>query len=69
MMFDTSCSVHRGTAGGACVRGLDKVGTIAPGMATDLVVHSLGHPRYADLYDPAIGPVAAGGAAVRTIVM
>jgi cytosine/adenosine deaminase-related metal-dependent hydrolase len=55
--------IHWATAGGATVLGLDKVGTIAPGMAADLAVYALDHPRYAGLHDAAIGPVAAGGAA------
>ena len=56
-------AIHWGTAGGALVLGLDRVGMIAPGMAADLMVYSLDHPRYGGLHDPAVGPVAAGGAA------
>ena len=56
-------AIHWATAGGATVLGLDKVGVLRPGMAADLIVYSLEHPRYAGLHDPAIGPVAAGGAA------
>ncbi|MTW18985.1 amidohydrolase family protein [Rhodoplanes serenus] len=52
-----------GTAGGATVLGLDRVGTLAPGMAADLMVYSLDHPRYAGLHDPAIAPVVGGGQA------
>ncbi|MEJ2686768.1 MAG: amidohydrolase family protein [Gammaproteobacteria bacterium] len=55
--------VRWGTAGGASVLGLDAVGTLAPGMAADLVAYELTDPRYAGLHDPAIGPVVAGGAA------
>ncbi len=56
-------AIHWGTAGGADLLGLDRVGTIAPGMAADLMIYALDHPRYAGLHDPAIGPVAAGGQA------
>ena len=56
-------AIHWGTMGGADLLGLDKVGVIAPGMAADLMVYALDHPRYAGLHDPAIGPVAAGGQA------
>ncbi len=56
-------AIHWGTAGGADILGLDRVGTIAPGMAADLMIYSLEHPRYAGLHDRAIGPVAAGGQA------
>ncbi|MBK5957786.1 amidohydrolase [Rhodoplanes elegans] len=52
-----------GTAGGATVLGLSETGTLAPGMAADLMVYSLDHPRYAGLHDPAIAPVAGGGQA------
>jgi cytosine/adenosine deaminase-related metal-dependent hydrolase len=55
--------IRWGTAGGATVLGLDRVGTLAPGMAADLMVYSLDHLRYAGLHDPAIGPVAGGGQA------
>ena len=55
--------VHWGTQGGARILGLDEVGAIAPGLAADLVIYSLDHPRYAGLHDPAVGPVVAGGAA------
>ena len=56
-------AIHWGTMGGADLLGLDKVGVIEPGMAADLMVYALDHPRYAGLHDPAIGPVAAGGQA------
>jgi 8-oxoguanine deaminase len=56
-------AIHWGTAGGADILGLHRVGTIQPGMAADLMVYALDHPRYAGLHDPAVGPVAAGGQA------
>jgi cytosine/adenosine deaminase-related metal-dependent hydrolase len=56
--------VRWGTAGGAKVVGLDAVGTLVPGMAADIAVYGLDRdPRYFGLHDPAIGPVASGGAA------
>ncbi|WP_298924247.1 amidohydrolase family protein [uncultured Ramlibacter sp.] len=56
--------VRWGTAGGAKVLGLDAVGTLAPGQAADIAIYSLkDDPRYFGLHDPAIGPVASGGAA------
>jgi len=46
------------------VLGLDAVGTLAPGQAADIAVYGLDRdPRYFGLHDPAIGPVASGGAA------
>ncbi|MBA2961245.1 MULTISPECIES: amidohydrolase family protein [Ramlibacter] len=56
--------VRWGTAGGAQVLGLDAVGTLQPGQAADLAIYRLDDdPRYFGLHDPAIGPVASGGAA------
>jgi 8-oxoguanine deaminase len=56
--------VRWGSAGGAAVLGLDAVGTLAAGQAADLAVYGLDRdPRYFGLHDPAIGPVASGGAA------
>jgi 8-oxoguanine deaminase len=55
--------VRWGTSGGARVLGFDRVGVLAPGYCADFVVYDLTAPRYAGLHDPAIGPVAAGGAA------
>ncbi|MEJ7931063.1 amidohydrolase family protein [Ramlibacter sp. AN1015] len=56
--------VRWGSAGGAGVLGLDAVGTLAPGMAADLAIYGIDRdPRYFGLHDPAIGPVASGGAA------
>lgn len=55
--------IHWATAGGSTVLGLDKVGTLQTGMAADLVLYSLDHPRYAGLHDLAIAPVVGGGQA------
>lgn len=56
--------VRWGTAGGARVLGLSAIGSLAPGMAADLAIYQLDRdPRYFGLHDPAVGPVASGGAA------
>ncbi|MEB0081025.1 amidohydrolase family protein [Glaciimonas sp. Gout2] len=56
--------VRWGTAGGAAVLGLSAVGTLVPGQAADIAIYDLSrNPRYFGLHDPAIGPVASGGAA------
>ena len=56
--------VRWGTAGGAEVLGLPAVGTLMVGQAADIAVYRLDRdPRYFGLHDPAVGPVASGGAA------
>ncbi|HSH89188.1 MAG TPA: amidohydrolase family protein [Ramlibacter sp.] len=56
--------VRWGTAGGAQVLGLPGIGTLAPGQAADIAIYGIDRdPRYFGLHDPAIGPVASGGAA------
>jgi len=58
------------TAGGAAVLGLGAVGTLEVGMAADIAVFDLAHPRYAGLHDPLIAPVASGGGAqVRHVLV
>lgn len=53
-----------GTAGGASVLGLPAIGALAVGQAADIAVYRLDRdPRYFGLLDPAVGPVASGGAA------
>jgi cytosine/adenosine deaminase-related metal-dependent hydrolase len=54
--------IHLGTAGGAQVLGLPGLGTLEVGHAADLAVYDLDHPRFFGLHDPAVGPVASGGA-------
>ena len=54
--------IHWGTRGGARVLGIDNIGSLEVGRAADLAVYDLAEPRYAGLHDPAIGPVASGGA-------
>lgn len=55
--------IHWGTSGGARVLGIDNIGSLEVGRAADIAVYNLAEPRYAGLHDPAIGPVAGGGAA------
>ena len=56
--------VRWGTAGGASVLGLPAIGTLEIGQAADIAVYRLDRdPRYFGLHDPAVGPVASGGAA------
>ncbi|AOY95714.1 amidohydrolase [Cupriavidus sp. USMAA2-4] len=53
--------VRWGTAGGAAVLGLSRVGTLREGMAADLAIYRLDDPRCFGLHDPGIAPVASGG--------
>ena len=53
--------VRIGTAGGAKVLGLDRIGTLASGQAADLAVWSLEDPRFMGLHDPSVATVASGG--------
>ena len=56
--------VRWGSAGGAAVLDLPAIGTLAVGQAADIAIYDLSRdPRYFGLHDPAIGPVASGGAA------
>lgn len=56
--------VRWATAGGAEVLGLPAIGTLMAGQAADIAVYRLDRdPRYFGLHDPAVGPVASGGAA------
>jgi cytosine/adenosine deaminase-related metal-dependent hydrolase len=56
--------VRWGTAGGAQVLGLDRIGRLAPGMAADIAIYALDRdPRHFGLHDVAIAPVASGGRA------
>lgn len=52
--------IHWGSAGGAQVLGLDKIGTLEVGKAADLVVYGLDHPRFHGFHDVAVAPVVAG---------
>jgi cytosine/adenosine deaminase-related metal-dependent hydrolase len=56
--------VRWGTAGGAQVLGLDRIGRLEPGMAADLAIYALDQdPRHFGLHDVAIAPVASAGRA------
>jgi cytosine/adenosine deaminase-related metal-dependent hydrolase len=61
--------VRWGTAGGARVLGIDGVGALAPGMAADIAIYALDQPRHFGLHDPAIAPVASGGANLRALLV
>lgn len=52
--------IQWGSAGGARVLGLGDVGTLAVGMAADLVVYDLDHPRYFGVHDELAAPVTCG---------
>ncbi len=53
--------LHWATAGGATALGFDGIGTLEVGMAADIAVLGLDHPRYFGHHDPAIAPLIAGG--------
>jgi 8-oxoguanine deaminase len=56
--------VRWGTAGGAKVLGLDRIGRVEVGLAADLAIYALDQdPRHFGLHDVAIAPVASGGRA------
>jgi cytosine/adenosine deaminase-related metal-dependent hydrolase len=61
--------MHWATMGGATVLGLPSVGRIAPGMAADIAVIGLDHPRHMGLHDPALAPVITGAAPVRHLLV
>ncbi|MEM9629066.1 MAG: amidohydrolase family protein [Pseudomonadota bacterium] len=51
--------------GGARALGFEGIGRIAPGMAADIVLFDLSHPRHMGLHDPTLAPVITGAAQVR----
>lgn len=53
-------AIQWGSAGGARVLGLGAVGTLAVGMAADLVVYDLDHPRYFGVHDELGAPALCG---------
>ncbi|MEN4889667.1 amidohydrolase family protein [Erwinia billingiae] len=61
--------VRWGTAGGAQILGLQKSGSLQPGMLADIAIYRLDDPRYFGLHDMAIGPVACGGRAALKALM
>ena len=61
--------VAMGTSGGAQVLGLGGVGTLAPGMAADLVAYELDDPAHLGLHDVGVAPVASGRARTRFVTV
>ncbi|MGI3167581.1 amidohydrolase family protein [Pseudooceanicola sp. C21-150M6] len=57
--------IHWATRGGAEVLGFDQTGLLAPGMAADIALFDLSHPRNFGLHDPALAPVLTGAAQVK----
>lgn len=57
--------MHWATMGGAKALGFEKIGHIAPGMAADIALFDLSHPRNMGLHDAALAPVITGAAQVR----
>lgn len=57
--------LHWATMGGARALGFDRIGQIAPGMAADIALFDLSHPRNMGLHDPALAPIITGAANVR----
>ncbi|WP_172296403.1 amidohydrolase family protein [Pseudoruegeria sp. HB172150] len=53
------------TEGGAAVLGYDRIGQLAPGMAADIAVFDLSHPRNMGLHDPALAPMITGAASLK----
>ncbi|MCA7086020.1 amidohydrolase family protein [Cupriavidus sp. DB3] len=52
--------IHWGTAGGAAVLDLPRIGTLAPGQSADLAIYDLKGLRFHGFHDLAAAPVAAG---------
>jgi cytosine/adenosine deaminase-related metal-dependent hydrolase len=59
--------VALGTRGGAQVLGLEDVGTLAVGMAADLVVYDLDQPCHVGIHDTGSAPVISGRAKVDAL--
>jgi cytosine/adenosine deaminase-related metal-dependent hydrolase len=57
--------LHWATEGGAKALGYAQLGRIAPGMAADIVLFDISHPRNMGLHDPALAPIITGAAVVR----
>ncbi len=58
-------ALHWATQGGARVLGYDRIGTLAPGMAADIAIFDIAHPRNMGLHDPALAPMITGAATIR----
>ncbi|GAB2181694.1 8-oxoguanine deaminase [Denitratisoma sp. agr-D3] len=61
--------VRWGSAGGADMFGLDGLGRLVPGQAADIAIYALDQPRHFGLHDPAIAPVACGGARLKALLV
>lgn len=57
--------LHWASEGGAKCLGFEGLGTLAPGMAADIAIFDISHPRNMGLHDPALAPVITGAARVR----
>jgi cytosine/adenosine deaminase-related metal-dependent hydrolase len=57
--------LHWASSGGAAALGFGSVGTLAVGMAGDVVLFDLDHPRYFGQHDPTIAPLISGGVSVK----
>ncbi|MFK7893199.1 MAG: amidohydrolase family protein [Granulosicoccus sp.] len=57
--------LHWATGGGAKALGYSQTGLIATGMAADIALFDLSHPRNMGLHDQALAPVITGAAVVR----
>ncbi len=57
--------LHWATEGGAKCLGYDRIGRLEPGMAADIAIFDISHPRNMGLHDPALAPVITGAAVVR----
>ncbi len=62
---DAETVLHWASEGGARTLGFEGLGKIAPGMAADIVLFDLDHPRHMGLQDPALAPIITGAAPVR----
>jgi len=54
--------LHWVSHGGAKVLGFENIGLIKRGMAADIAIFDLDHPRNMGLHDPALAPVLTGAA-------
>ncbi len=57
--------LHWACQGGARCLGYEQTGLLKPGMAADISLFELSHPRHMGLHDPAVAPIVTGAAPVR----
>ena len=62
---DAETILYWASRGGAKCLGLERLGCLKPGMAADIAVFDISHPRNMGLHDPALAPVITGAATVR----